>query len=194
MTARPCCEGQLHKIGEDVSEVLDIIPAILRVLRTIRAKYGCGSCTDGVVQAQVPPRLIESGMASTALVSHLVVSKFAWYLPLSRQLQIRAGQAAHLDRATRPAGQKRAACWLRSLYELQLRTIQASPRVFCDESPTPVLDPGRYRTRICQFWAHAMHVPTMGRPLAAGGCLCVHSQTRHRGDRLGILQVDGYAA
>jgi len=91
-TACPCCQGQLHKIGEDVSEVLDIIPAILRVLRTIRPKYGCRSCTDGVVQAKVLPRLIESGMASTALVSHVVVSKFAWYLPLYRQVQILAGQ------------------------------------------------------------------------------------------------------
>ena len=81
-TACPCCQGRLHKIGEDVSEVLDVIPAILRVLRTIRPKYGCRSCTDGVVQAKVLPRLIESGMASTALVSHVVVSKFAWYLPL----------------------------------------------------------------------------------------------------------------
>ena len=62
-TACPCCEGRLHKIGEDVSEVLDVIPAILRVLRTIRPKYGCRSCTDGVVQAKVLPRLIESGMA-----------------------------------------------------------------------------------------------------------------------------------
>ena len=52
---------------------------------------------------------------------------------------------------------KRVAWWLNSLYELQLRTIQASPRVFCDETPMPVLDPGRHRTRICQFWAHAMN-------------------------------------
>src|SRR5882757_10836865 len=51
---------------------------------------------------------------------------------------------------------KRVAWWLNSLYELQLRTIQASPRVFCDETPMPVLDPGRGRTRTCQFWAHAM--------------------------------------
>lgn len=64
-TACPCCQGQLHKIGEDVSEVLDVIPAILRVLRTIRPKYGCRSCTDGVFQAKVLPRLVESGMVST---------------------------------------------------------------------------------------------------------------------------------
>jgi transposase len=60
-TACPCCAGRLHKIGEDVSEVLDVIPAILRVLRTIRPKYACRGCTDGVVQAKVLPRLIESG-------------------------------------------------------------------------------------------------------------------------------------
>jgi transposase len=57
-----CCQGQLHKIGEDVNEVLDVIPAILRVLRTIRPKYGCRDCTDGVVQAKAEPRLIESGI------------------------------------------------------------------------------------------------------------------------------------
>src|SRR5258705_1038795 len=75
----------MHKSGGDASEVLDVIPAILRVLRPIRPKYACRGCTDGVVQAKVLPRLIESGMASTALVSHVAVSKFAWYLPLYRQ-------------------------------------------------------------------------------------------------------------
>jgi transposase len=183
-TACPCCDGRLHKIGEDVSEVLDVIPAILRVLRTIRPKYACRGCTDGVVQAKVLPRLIESGMASTALVTHVVVSKFAWYLPLYRQVQILAGQGLHLDRATLAGWVKRAAWWLKSLYELQLRTIQASPRLFCDETPMPVLDPGRHRTRICQFWAHAMDDrPWMGRPLAAGGGLRVCQRPRHRGDR-----------
>jgi len=51
-----------------------------------------------------------------------------------------------------------------SLYELQLRTIQASPRLFCDETPMPVLDPGRRRTRICQFWAHAVDDRPWGGP------------------------------
>ena len=171
--ACPCCQGLLHRIGEDVSEVLDVIPAILRVLRTIRPKYACRGCTDGVVQAKVPPRLIESGMASTALVAHVVVSKFAWYLPLYRQVQILAGQGLHLDRATLAGWVKRAAWWLKSLYELQLRTIQASPRLFCDETPMPVLDPGRHRTRICQFWAHAMDDRPWGglAPPAVAMCL-----------------------
>ena len=199
-TACPCCQGQLHKIGEDVSEVLDIIPAILRVLRTIRPKYACRGCTDGVVQAKVLPRLIESGMVSTALVSHVVVSKFAWYLPLYRQVQILAGQGVHLDRSTLAGWVKRAAWWLKSLYELQLRTIQASPRVFCDETPMPVLDPGRHRPRICQFWAHAMDDRPWGGPAppAVAYVFADGRGTEEIAGQLtgfsGILQVDGYAA
>src|SRR6202140_1908868 len=198
--ACPCCQGQLHKIGEDVSEVLDVIPAILRVLRTIRPKYGCRSCTDGVVQAKVLPRLIESGMASTALVSHVVVSKFAWYLPLYRQVQILAGQGVHLDRATLAGWVKRAAWWLKSLYELQLRTVQASPRLFCDETPMPVLDPGRHRTRICQFWAHAMDDRPWGGPSPPAVAYVfangrgTEGIARQLTGFSGILQVDGYAA
>jgi transposase len=199
-TACPCCEGRLHKIGEDVSEVLDVIPAILRVLRTIRPKYACRGCTDGVVQAKVLPRLIESGMASTALVTHVVVSKFAWYLPLYRQVQILASQGIHLDRATLAGWVKRAAWWLKSLYELQLRTIQASPRLFCDETPMPVLDPGRRRTRICQFWAHAVDDRPWGGPSppAVAYVFADGRGTEEIAGQLtgfsGILQVDGYAA
>ena len=199
-TACPCCQGVLHRIGEDVSEVLDVIPAILRVLRTIRPKYACRGCTDGVVQAKVLPRLIEGGMGSTALVTHVVVSKFAWYLPLYRQVQILAGQGLHLDRATLAGWVKRAAWWLKSLYELQLRTIQASPRLFCDETPMPVLDPGRHRTRICQFWAHAMDDRPWGGPSppAVAYVFADGRGTEEIAGQLtgfsGILQVDGYAA
>ena len=199
-TACPCCQGGLHKIGQDVSEVLDIIPAILRVLRTIRPKYACRACTDGVVQAKVLPRLIESGMASTALVTHVVVSKFAWYLPLYRQVQILAGHGVHLDRATLAGWVKRTAWWLRSLYELQLQTIQAAPRLFCDETPMPVLDPGRRRTRTCQFWAHAMDDRPWGGPSppAVAYVFADGRGTNKIAGQLtgfsGILQVDGYAA
>jgi transposase len=89
--ACPCCQGRLHKIGEDINEVLDVILAILRGLRTVRPKYACRGCTDGVVQAKAQPRLIESGMVSTALVAYVVAWKFAWYLPLYRQVQVLAG-------------------------------------------------------------------------------------------------------
>jgi transposase len=58
----------MHRIGEEVSEALDRVPAVLRVLRTIRPKYACRSCEGPIVQAKAPARLIEGGMVSTALV------------------------------------------------------------------------------------------------------------------------------
>jgi transposase len=68
------CGGCLHCIGEDVSERLDIIPAQFRVIVTRRPKYACRSCTDGVVQAPAPARLIPGGMPTEATVAHVLVS------------------------------------------------------------------------------------------------------------------------
>ena len=81
-------------------------------------------------------------MASTALVTHVVVSKFAWFSTLYRQSQILAGHGIRLDRSTLAGWVRRTAWWLKGLYDLQLQTIHAAPLVFCDETPMPVLDPG----------------------------------------------------
>jgi transposase len=88
-------------------------------------------------------------------VTHAVVSKFAWFSTLYRQVQILAGHGVHLDHSTLAGSVKRTA-WLKGFYELQLRTIHAAPLFFCDETRMPVLDPGRGRTKTCQFWAHAV--------------------------------------
>jgi hypothetical protein len=66
----------------------------------IRPKYACRGCEGAVVRAKALPRLIENSMASTALVTHVVVSKFAWFSALYRQVQILAGHGVHLDRST----------------------------------------------------------------------------------------------
>jgi len=128
-TTCPCCAGKLHRIGEDVNEVLDVIPAIPRILRIIRPKYACRACEGAVVQAKARPRLIENGMASTALVAWIATAKFAWGSTLYRQVQILAGHGVHLDRSTLAVWMKRAAWWLKGLYELQLRTMHAHPRL-----------------------------------------------------------------
>lgn len=122
------------------------------------------------------------------------------YLPLYRQVQILTGQGIDLDCAALAGWVKRAAWWLKSLYELQLQTIQASPRPFCDDTPLRVLDSGRRRTRICQFAAlrwmtgygraprrrrWPMCLPTAAARSEIAGQLTGFS---------GILQVDGYVA
>jgi transposase len=106
----PCCQGELHRIGEDRSERLDIVPAQFRVLVTRRPKYACRTCEDGVVQAPAPARLIEGGLPTEATVAQVLVSKYADHLPLYRQAQIYARQGIDLDRSTLADWIGHAAC------------------------------------------------------------------------------------
>jgi transposase len=105
-TACPCCGGALHAIGEDVAERLDVVPAQFRVLVTRRPKYACRTCTEGVVQAPAPPRLVEGGLPTEATVAHVLVAKYADHLPLYRQAQIYGRQGLTLDRSTLAAASR----------------------------------------------------------------------------------------
>ncbi len=96
----PCCRGELHAMGEDVAERLDIVPAQFRVIVTRRPKYACRACEEVVVQAPVPARLVEGGIPTEATVAHVLVSKYADHLPLYRQAQIYGRQGVNLDRST----------------------------------------------------------------------------------------------
>jgi transposase len=149
----PCCRNSLHRIGEDRSERLDIIPAQLRVLvvagRSIRA------CEEVVVQAPAPARLIEGGLPTEAAVAQVLVSKYADHLPLYRQSQIYARQGIILDRSSLADWVGRAAWLLGPVHERLLATLKTSTKLFADETTAPVLDPGRGRTKIGQLWAYA---------------------------------------
>src|SRR5918993_692007 len=106
----PCCGGALHAIGEDREEMLDIVPAQLRVKVIRRPRYGCRACEEAVVQAPAPERPISGGMATEALLAHVLVAKFSDHLPLYRQAQIFARQGIQLDRSTLCDWVGRA-CW-----------------------------------------------------------------------------------
>src|SRR3712207_2964631 len=95
----PCCGGALHVIGEDTSEMLDIVPAQLRVKVIRRPRYACRACEEAVVQAPVQERPITGGMATEALLAHVLVAKFADHLPLYRQSRIFGRQGIEVDRA-----------------------------------------------------------------------------------------------
>jgi transposase len=195
----PCCQGELHRIGEDKSERLDIVPAQFRVLVTCRPKYACRRCEDGVVQALAPARLIEGGMPTEATIAQVLVSKYADHLPLYRQAQIYARQGIGLDRSTLADWVGHAAWHLRPLQERLLLRLKERPRLFADETTAPVLDPGRGCTKTGQLWAYAAD----DRPW--GGCdppgaVYVYAPDRkserpmtHLEGFKGILQVDGYA-
>jgi transposase len=195
----PCCKGELHRIGEDVSERLDVIPAQFRVLVTRRPKYACRACEEGVTQAPAPARLIDGGLPTEATVAHVLVSKYADHLPLYRQAQIYARQGIGLDRSTLADWVGRAAWHLRPLHERLLEHIRASTKIFADETTAPVLDPGRGRTKTGQLWAYARDDRPFGGadpPIA----VYVYAQNRkaeqplaHLAGFMGVVQVDGYA-
>jgi transposase len=197
--ACPCCHGTLHRIGEDVSEMLDIVPAIIRVKRIRRPRYGCRACESAVVQAPAPPRPVEGGLPTTALLAHVAVSKFAWHLPLNRQVQMLAGHGIDLDRSTLVHWIGRAAWWLKPLHDLLVETIMAAPKVFCDDTPLPVLDRTRRRTRIARLWCYAVDDrPWQGpAPPAVVYRYAEDRRGRHVREHLegfrGVLQVDGYS-
>src|SRR3954454_8293115 len=106
----PCCGGSLHTIGEDTSEMLDLVPAQLRVKVIRRPRYGCRACEEAVGQAPAPERPISGGMATEALLAQVLVAKYADFLPLYRQAQIFARQGIELDRSTLCDWVGRA-CW-----------------------------------------------------------------------------------
>jgi transposase len=194
-----CCQGELHRIGEDKSERLDMVPAHFRVLVTIRPKYACRACEDGVLQAPAPARLIEGGLPTEATVAQVLVSKYADHLPLYRQAQIYARQGVNLDRSTLADWVGHAAWHLRPLHERLLVKLRQMPRLFADETTAPVLDPGRGRTKTGQLWAYAAD----DRPWGGAdppGVAYVYAPDRkaerpiaHLAGFKGILQVDGYA-
>ena len=151
----PCCGGAMHRIGEDVAERLDMIPAQFRVIVTRRPKYGCRACESAVVQAPAPARLIEGGLPTEAMIGHVLVGKYADHLPLYRQSQIYARQGVDLDRSTLADWVGRAAAELQPIQERLFEHLKRSPKLFMDETRAPVLDRGRGRTKTGYLWAIA---------------------------------------
>ncbi len=130
----PCCGKPLHRIGEDIAERLDIVPAQFRVLMVRRPKYGCRACENVVVQASAPARLIEGGLPTEATVAQVLVAKYADHLPLYRQAQIYARQGVDLDRSTLADWVGRAAFLLRPIHERLLAALKGSTKLFADET------------------------------------------------------------
>ncbi|RWL43451.1 MAG: IS66 family transposase [Mesorhizobium sp.] len=194
----PCCRGQLHVMGEDLSERLDMIPAQFRVIVTRRPKYACRACEEVVIQAPAPARLVEGGIPTEATVAHVLVSKYADHLPLYRQAQIYARQGVNLDRSTLADWVGKAAFLLKPVHERLFERLKASDKLFADETTAPVLDPGRGRTKTGQLFAYARDDRPWGGIDPPGVAYLyapdrkAEQPIRHLQGFVGTLQVDGY--
>lgn len=193
------CGAERHIIGEDISERLDIVPAQFRVMVTRRPKYACRSCEAGIVQAPAKPRLIEGGMPTEATIASVIVSKYADHLPLYRQSQIYARQGVDIDRSTLAFWVGKAAHELKPVHDALLAHLKMSSKLFMDETPAPVLNPGSGKTKKGYFWALARDDRAWN-GLEPPGVVFTYAPGRsgkYASEILqgftGVLQVDGYA-
>jgi len=193
------CGAERHVIGEDVSERLDIIPAQFRVIVTRRPKYACRSCESGLTQAPAPTHIIAGGMPTEATLAHVLVSKYADHLPLYRQAQIYSRQGIDLDRSTLAVWVGKSAFELTPVYDALMSNLKRSTKLFMDETPAPVLVPGRKRTKTGYFWALARDDrPWSGDDPPAVVFTYAPGRSGQHADNIlkgfsGTLQVDGYA-
>jgi transposase len=194
----PCGCGEMHRIGEDRTERLDIIPAQLRVIVTVRPKYACRACAEGVTQAPAPAHLIEGGLSTEGAIAHVLVSKFSDHLPLYRQSQILARSGIGIHRSTLADWVGTAAFHLGPVVDRLAEHLKGSGKLFMDETTAPVLDPGRGRTKTGYLWALARDDRGWGGD-DPPGVVFTYAPDRagQNAEQIlqgfdGILQLDGY--
>ena len=149
-----CCGRSKDRIGEDITPVLDYVPAKLEVHEHVRPKYACRYCKDGVSSPPVPDRPIARGIAGPGLIAQIVVSKFGDHLPLYRQEDIFVRHGLHIARSTLCDWVSAAAQLLEPLYRLQRKRAIQSPVMWTDDTPVKVLVGGEEGSRLGRFWTY----------------------------------------
>jgi transposase len=149
----PDCGGGLRKLGEDVSEVLEYVPACFRVIQHVRPKLSCGRC-ERIVQAPAPSRPIARGLAGPGLLAHVLINKYCDHQPLYRQSEIYARQGVELERSTLADWVGGTSELLGPLVEALRRYVMAAGKLHADDTPVPVLAPGNGRTKTGRLWTY----------------------------------------
>lgn len=194
----PACGGALTPAGEDMAEMLEWIPGRYKVIRHVRPKYACASCHT-LVQAPAPSRPIARGLAGPALLAHVLVGKYVDHLPLYRQSAIFARDGIELERSTLADWVGGAAQLLSPLVECLAKYVMAGKKLHGDDTPVPVLEPGKGRTREGRLWTYVRDDRPAGSTDAPAVLLRYSPDRkgahprRHLAPFTGVLQADGYA-
>jgi len=148
------CGRPMSRIGEDVSERLDIVPAEFFVHRHIYGKWAC-RCCQTLKQAPAVAEVIDGGIAASGLVAHTLISRFVDHLPYYRQEAINARSGVHTPRSTLASISGQAGAALEPLFEVHKRFVLSCRVLHADETPVALLDPGAGKTRRAYMWAYA---------------------------------------
>jgi transposase len=196
LPACPGCGGALHKLGEDVTETLELIPRQWKVIQHVREKFSCRSC-EAITQPPAPSHPIARGRAGPGLLAHILFSKYGLHLPLNRQSEVYAREGIDLDVSTLADWVGAAAATLRPLIEAIRAHVFAAERIHADDTTVPVLAKGKTRTG--RLWTYVRD----DRPF--GGCdppaaVFFYSPDRggkhpeqHLAGYAGLMQADAYA-
>ena len=200
----PECGGTLRLVGEDVSEILELISARLKVIETARLKKSCRRC-ERITQLPAPSRPIPRSMAGPGLLAHILVSKFDDHLPLYRQNEIFARMGATIPASTLVDWCGQGVRVLEPLVERIRANILASDRLHADDTPVRVLDPSKRINGIGKgvkegrIWTYVRDDRSWGSTAPPGAAYFFsvdrkgeHPQ-RHLAGFLGILQADAYS-
>ncbi len=194
----PDCGGSLRTIGEDVSEVLEYVPARFKVIRHVRPKAACTACHT-LVPASAPARPIARGLGGPGLLAQVMVSKYCDHLPLYRQSQIYARDGVDLPRSTLADWVRETSHLLRPLVEAIRRHTLAGKTLHADDTPIPVLSPGKGRTKTGRLWTYVRDErPATGEaPVSVWFAYSPDRQGQHPRRHLaayqGAVHADGYA-
>jgi transposase len=192
------CGGELRKLGEDVSEMLEYLPASFKVIRHVRPKLSCTKC-DVIVEAPAPSRPIDRGLAGPGLLAHVLVSKYADHLPLYRQSEIYAREGVDLDRSTLADWVGAASHLLGPLVDAVRKHVLTASKLHADDTPIPVLAPGTGKTKTARLWTYVRDDRPAGEqtPPAVWFAYSEDRKGEHPKQHLsnfsGILQADAYA-
>ena len=150
----PECGQPMVRVGEDISERLDIVPAQFFVQRQIRGKWAC-KCCQLLVQEPAAPQVFDNALPTPGLQAHTVISRFVDHIPYYRQEQINARAGIHTPRSTLAAWSGQTGAQLMPLYEAHRAFVLGSQVVHADETPISLLDPGGGKTKKAYMWAYA---------------------------------------
>lgn len=189
------CQAQLVRIGEDVSEQLDIEPARFFVVRHIRPQYACRQC-ETISAAPVPPAVIDGGMATPGLLAWVAISKYLDHLPLYRVEQIAARQQVILARSSLSEWIGRIGVALQPLADRLSEKLRQQTSLHADETPVQQLDPGKGKTKRAYLWAYRSNDLSGSPPMVVFDYQISRSgqhAANYLQDWCGTLMVDDYS-
>ena len=192
------CGGGLKRLGEDVTEELEYVPARFIVKRFVRPRLTCIRC-ESFHQAPLPARPIERARPGPGLLAHVLVSKYCDSLPLYRQSRIYAREGVELERSTLAGWVGKATALLEPLADAVGRHVLAGRAIFADDTPVKVLAPGTGKTATGRAWTYVRDE----RPWAGEGAPAAwyrfsadrkaHHPMEHLARFAGWMHADGYA-